>query len=161
MSDESQCCARCARWEDASSFLGSSGKLLATCESCRSTTRARNRRSRQRRGPDAVRADNLLQKYGITPEEYDALRAAQDYRCAICRTPESEIQVHARGRPRLDGQPTAAPFALLVDHCHESTRVRGLLCFHCNSALGYFRDSPERLLAAVRYLEEHRWGMAR
>ena len=76
----------------------------------------------------------LKRKYGITPEEYDRLLAEQDGRCAICRR-----------RPRDD-------ISLHVDHDHETGRIRGLLCFRCNNALGDFEDDHDRLYAALRHL---------
>ncbi|MGX6608461.1 endonuclease domain-containing protein [Micromonosporaceae bacterium Da 78-11] len=56
------------------------------------------------------------------------------------------------GRPRLDGKPTAQAFKLVVDHSHDSPRVRGLLCFGCNYAIGHFRDDELTLRAALLYL---------
>lgn len=41
---------------------------------------------------------------------------------------------------------------LVVDHCHKDDHVRGLLCRDCNLALGFMQDNPDRLLAAVAYL---------
>jgi hypothetical protein len=40
----------------------------------------------------------------------------------------------------------------VVDHCHSTGRVRGILCGNCNTALGMVKDNPETLLAAVTYL---------
>lgn len=132
------------------SFMKGDRELL-TCGPCREYARS-NIHKHRRADPDRIRADNLRYLYGITLEEYDARREAQDYRCAICGTHESEIKVTSRGRPRLDGTPNADPFRLVVDHCHNSTKARGLLCHGCNVGLGNFRDSPELLMAAVRYL---------
>lgn len=39
-----------------------------------------------------------------------------------------------------------------IDHDHASGRVRGVLCHHCNLALGHFKDDPELLTRAIRYL---------
>lgn len=75
--------------------------------------------------------------YGISPEQYQAMVAAQDGRCAICdRTPADGV--------------------LHVDHCHTTDKIRGLLCRHCNLALGNMRDDISSLRKAIAYLERHR-----
>ena len=81
----------------------------------------------------------IRKKYGLTPEGFDELLAWQDGRCAICR------EVVALGDARR--QPH-------VDHDHESGVVRGILCFVCNTALGKFGDSVERLQSAIDYLSQ-------
>ena len=83
--------------------------------------------------------DRLRQvRYGITPEQHEALLAHQDWLCAICR--------RANGRTR----------ALSVDHDHRAPdgaqSVRGLLCRPCNDLLGHVRDDATVLLRAVAYL---------
>lgn len=75
----------------------------------------------------------LLKKYGITKDEYERLSEEQGHRCAICG---------GSGSRRL-----------VVDHCHETKRVRGLLCNHCNLMLGHARDSAQVLRAGAEYLE--------
>ncbi|MGH9178293.1 MAG: endonuclease VII domain-containing protein, partial [Acidimicrobiales bacterium] len=80
------------------------------------------------------RRSYLKRTYGITPEVYDELLARQEGVCAICRR-----------------QPTPG-ISLHVDHDHDSGRIRGLLCFRCNNALGDFDDDHDRLYAALRYL---------
>ncbi|GAB2571928.1 hypothetical protein Aab01nite_03880 [Paractinoplanes abujensis] len=119
---------------------------------CRERSRLTNRRRRDSLGAEGRRADNLRQKYGLTPAEYDALRAEQDYRCAVCRVHESELKVVAVGRPRADGSPATAAFRLVVDHCHATGRIRGLLCGACNSLIGHARDSPQVMHAAAEYV---------
>lgn len=42
---------------------------------------------------------------------------------------------------------------LVVDHCHNSTKVRGIICEQCNQALGLFKDNPEVMRAAALYIE--------
>ena len=42
-----------------------------------------------------------------------------------------------------------------IDHCHDSGQIRGVLCRNCNIMLGYAKDNPQRLLNAVKYLEQH------
>jgi hypothetical protein len=81
----------------------------------------------------AQRRYMLKHRYNITEAEVDALLEAQNGLCAICKEPQES--------------------ALHIDHCHSRQKVRGLLCENCNRGLGMFRDSKERLLAAIVYLE--------
>jgi hypothetical protein len=41
----------------------------------------------------------------------------------------------------------------MVDHCHKTGIVRGLLCVQCNLAIGQFNDNPEIVKIAAKYLE--------
>ncbi len=41
---------------------------------------------------------------------------------------------------------------LCIDHCHNTSKVRGILCSKCNFGLGMFRDNTDYLLEAVKYL---------
>ncbi len=61
---------------------------------------------------------------------------AQGGGCAICGKPPGDIALH-------------------VDHCHETGRVRGLLCFSCNAGLGQFRHDPDLLYQAMEYAAVH------
>lgn len=45
---------------------------------------------------------------------------------------------------------------LVVDHCHETGVVRGLLCHNCNRGLGLFKDSETSLVEAIKYLKVQR-----
>ena len=74
----------------------------------------------------------LLRTYGITLGEKEAMVKRQAGRCAIC------------GRKAK---------TLCVDHDHDTGFVRGLLCFRCNQALGFFGDSIQSLQRAVDYME--------
>lgn len=82
------------------------------------------------------RKSNLKLKFGITPEEYDAILNKQNGCCAICNT-------HSLAFKRR----------LAVDHNHETGKVRGLLCMFCNTALGKFEDSVDILNRAINYLQ--------
>jgi Recombination endonuclease VII len=82
--------------------------------------------------------------YGITPAQFDQMWQEQRGRCAICRDPLDDS--------RRNG--------VHVDHCHFDDQVRGLLCGKCNVGLGHFRDDPELLLEAARYLMAEHWHPA-
>ncbi|MGW0735471.1 endonuclease VII domain-containing protein [Streptomyces sp. NPDC002851] len=81
------------------------------------------------------RAHYLKREYGLTEAQRDELIAAQGGVCVICLN---------------------AP-AVYVDHCHTTGKVRGVLCFNCNSGLGLLRDDPEAARRAAAYLEGNSW----
>lgn len=93
---------------------------------------ARDRRYREAH-PGARRKINLKRQYGMTIEQYEAIYNAQEGKCAICGRHEEK---------------------LCIDHDHATNKVRGLLCQHCNTALGYVYDDPEILTSAINYLRE-------
>lgn len=113
------------------------------CKECRAEVErayvARNREKvyqRNKAWRDAGgRRRSTVAAYGITTEQYDEMLAAQEGVCAICK------------------EPCPSGRSLAVDHCHQTDVVRGLLCARCNSGIGQFLDSPERLRAAIKYLE--------
>ena len=76
-----------------------------------------------------------MRRYGLTVEQYEAMFAAQGFKCATCPSTEP------------------GPKSWHVDHCHTSGRVRGILCHHCNMMLGGAKDNPDTLLRAVAYLK--------
>jgi hypothetical protein len=76
------------------------------------------------------------ERYGLSDLDYEAIRAAQDDRCAICRTDQ----------PGGNG-------AWHVDHDHLTGEVRGLLCLRCNAGLGQLGDNVETMRTAIAYLE--------
>ncbi len=85
---------------------------------------------------DCRKAENLYRRYGITTLEYNQMFNQQEGKCKICHKHQSELD-----------------HSLNIDHCHESNRVRGLLCRKCNTALGSFKDSIELLKSAMEYLK--------
>lgn len=103
----------------------------------------RETRTREQKAEYAKTWD-LRKKYGITPAIYQDMWKAQGGVCAICKKAETR-------RHRTTGR----PLDLVVDHCHRTGDVRGLLCSNCNGGLGSFDDDLDRLRAAIAYLELH------
>jgi hypothetical protein len=71
----------------------------------------------------------IKEKYGLSKEDYEYLLEIQDYCCAICKKEKD----------------------LCIDHCHQTGRIRGLLCRRCNSVLGQF-DNKDLYKATMEYL---------
>lgn len=83
------------------------------------------------RAKASSRRYRLRSQYGLTESQYGLLIQKCKGCCEIC------------GKK---------PKKLHVDHCHKTGIVRGLLCQSCNQALGFFRDNPNLLKAAIKYL---------
>lgn len=84
---------------------------------------------------DRVIEGRLKRKYGITLSQYWQLSKAQGHKCAICQ------------------EPCVIKGKLSVDHCHDTSGVRGLLCDMCNIGIGNFKNDIVRLKSAITYLK--------
>lgn len=69
-----------------------------------------------------------LARYGLTVDEYVMLKQS----CEVC----------------------GANTGLHIDHDHKTGNYRGMLCRGCNTSLGQLNESPERIRALARYIEE-------
>lgn len=85
---------------------------------------------------DKIWSSRLRYNYGISPADYNKLLKEQNNSCAICGKPPEKVR-------------------LAVDHNHANRRVRGLLCFHCNTILGHAYDSVKIIKNALDYITKH------
>jgi hypothetical protein len=93
------------------------------------------RKSRKRiveSNPETKRAWNMKTRYGLTPQQYTEMMKTQAMLCALC------------------GGEMARP---VIDHDHQTGRVRGILCHPCNIKLPVVEDMGWIMLAWA-YLEE-------
>jgi len=74
--------------------------------------------------------------YGLTLEDYNRIHDTQNGCCAICGKHETKLNKR-----------------LVVDHCHKTGKVRGLLCEKCNHGLGRFEDNLTIIENAITYLK--------
>lgn len=74
-----------------------------------------------------------VEKYGISNEDFLSMKEVQNYKCLIC----NQIK------------------PLIIDHCHKTRKVRGLLCTRCNIKIGFLQDNPEIVKAAILYIERN------
>lgn len=85
---------------------------------------------------------NIKNMYGLTKEDFFDVLETQDNKCALCNKPFLSL-----GQSHLH-----------IDHCHETNKVRGLLCLQCNVGLGMLGDNIEGLERGIKYLKgELRW----
>lgn len=93
----------------------------------------------KKNNPDKVRDYVLRCKFGISLSDYNRMFEEQNGCCAVCKRHDNDLT------RRLN-----------VDHCHETNKVRGLLCSNCNTGIGNLRDSVELLQTAIGYLNGNR-----
>lgn len=117
---------------------GSPDALTKTCGMCREE-KPKAAFQRQKRARDGLqswcrwctRIANFSGKYGIPIEEVrDFARSNEVNGCAICGV-------------RND---------LVIDHCHASNQLRGILCRQCNTGIGMFKHDEETMKSAINYL---------
>jgi hypothetical protein len=75
--------------------------------------------------------------YGMDRLDFDDMLERQDGVCANVECPN----------------PGNGEKLLHIDHDHATGKIRGLLCFHCNVALGHVEDSIDALRGLIKYLE--------
>ncbi len=132
-------CTNCLKLRQHRSFnkdMTKPDKLDSWCKFCRKNYRAKNKmriKNYRKKHSKAFKGYQLKAKFGITIAEYEALASKQKHKCAICDE-------------RLK---------LVVDHCHKTEIIRGLLCNKCNVGLGHFKDDVKIIESAIKYLEEH------
>lgn len=78
---------------------------------------------------------HLKTSYGITPEQKNQMLEQQQNRCLIC---EKDISGKAKSH---------------IDHCHNTGKIRGILCSNCNRAIGLLSDCTKNLNRAIIYLQ--------
>lgn len=112
------------------------------CKPCQATRARQWYDENQDRAKENRRRHQLESLYGLSIAQYEELLLAQGGVCAVCGLDE----------PNSHGR-TGKKFRLAVDHCHETGRVRGLLCQKCNRAIGLLNDNTDLLRKAIGYLE--------
>lgn len=119
--------SRSKSWRDAQP----AGRLAARAK--------KNREIRIEKDPEAEkrrdRNNRLKSNYGIDLAAFDAMVQQQDGLCASCKSEFEEGFTD-------------------IDHCHETGRVRGILCRKCNTALGLLQEDPERIEGLMTYVRE-------
>ena len=161
-----QCCA-CGETKPTADFArrtASRDGLQHRCRPCANRSKADWRKANPEKARAYARkyyrrdrAANLryardnwrLSSYGLTPDTYEQMLAAQGGGCAICGAGEPG----GKGGWHVDHDHACCPGKKTCGTC-----VRGLLCVACNLALGFIKDDPRIALSLARYLEQRSEG---
>lgn len=123
-------CNKCNIEKPYSSYYKNKGNPTGYLYSCKKCIKIYNNNRRREN-----KHNYLLYTYNITIGEFEELLKIQNNKCAICNIHENDLKE-----------------GLCVDHCHESGKVRGLLCHNCNHALGKLKDDINLFNSAIEYL---------
>jgi len=133
---------------DCGSIRGVSTSNLkhSTSCGCDKAYAIRSGKSRTSAIPSKIRANksHLKLTFGLTLEKRDQMISDQDGKCLICKREFEET-------PHIDHDHQCCPGKNSCGKC-----IRGLLCHHCNTALGNFKDDVSILESAIEYLRRFR-----
>lgn len=127
-------CTACQQFKPLASFNKNKEGKFGKHSICRKCT---SERSKYRYANGDSYAVRLKKLYGLSVDEYEQMYAEANGKCQVCSTPEEELSKR-----------------LAVDHCHQTGKIRGLLCSKCNTALGQLNDNLETISALYSYLKE-------
>lgn len=99
--------------------------------------------------PGDRKARNSMRSiYGLGPDDFKRMHDEQNGKCALCGSEQSGFKKRA-WKWQIG--------TLSIDHCHETGRVRGLLCHICNVRVGALErlHTTAGLQKVWRYLQ---WG---
>jgi len=137
-------CTKCRKDKDVSEFRERKSlkrgyhSWCKECEKIASKKRYKPKPKKKRQPYNKHKAliRMLKYRYNLTYDEYVELYNKQNGKCAICKTSKQ----------------LGSNSGLLVDHCHKTNKVRGLLCNNCNSGIGKLQDDINILYSAIKYL---------
>jgi hypothetical protein len=145
---EEKQCTKCLKIKPLDKFHKSKRHGKYTKNECAECTNSylRNHYHSKRKNNDTHKLKrtryNYRRTHGIEYEEYLQMCKDRNYMCDICNS----VKLPANGsiRPCKD--------ILVLDHCHATNKIRGILCQTCNQGLGLLKDSVDNLVAAQLYL---------
>jgi hypothetical protein len=92
---------------------------------------------------DKLLKQKRMRSLGISSEEHDQIIARANGCCEICNKSREDFPY---------AKADLGTTSLSIDHNHTTGQFRGLLCAHCNHALGKLNDSGPLLIKALEYL---------
>lgn len=147
-------CTKCNSYKSTSNFYkrkASKDGLNHWCKSCHVSNNLKwtkenpefvknKKKTYYDKYPERIHNKELKYKFNIDVNDYNEMLKSQNCKCAIC------------GREEMTKDRNGNIRRMSVDHCHDTKKVRGLLCGKCNTALGLFEDNINSLEKAIEYL---------
>ena len=159
-SDSQKQCTSCKLVKPLDDFpvvgVRAPGKRRAACKECK---RAAARKAHLMRVTDydeyLERRRNLknIRKYGMSTSERSNFIKMRGNVCEACGCSAEES---FGGSLCIDHDHSCCPTEKTCGKC-----IRGVLCYHCNLAVGYLRDDPVRTRRLAEYLEVTNGGTRR
>ena len=128
-------CRKCKKILSITKFIKRKGCRYGRAYICRPCANVYFRKW-SKRNPEKIKNANLRSLFGISLLDYKNLLKKQNNSCAICQIPKNQFDKD-----------------LAVDHCRNTKKVRGLLCFDYNTGIGKLKDNTELLERALKYLQ--------
>lgn len=153
---ETRICNKCELEKPLDMFSRYSAKTETRRRYCKSCGSAANKLNKQV-ADSATRAKRLAKQieHNRNHKMNNPVGYARNRKRAKWREQGIDPDVAARLLAENDGKCEICKVDLIqpvVDHCHNSQKVRGILCNPCNLLLGFAKDSPEILNSAIAYL---------
>ena len=131
-------CIRCSTEKVIEDFYN--GNVCRACRKSQVNTWRRANKDRvnkvKREYRRKVGSGDLLTRYGITRDQYQSMLSEQNSRCLVCLRESERV--------------------LQVDHDHKNGKVRGLLCWKCNTFLGLLNDDIPSLQRAIDHIKKYK-----
>lgn len=146
---ESKVCTKCHELKSWDAYYKFNGKPTSACRECvlslyhRSPEGKKRKADYYRMNINKARNSALIHWFGLPLIKYERMAEAQHGRCAICKKKDPKLSV--------DHDHSCCPSSGRRQRtCGKC--IRALLCRECNYGLGFFKENPTVLRAAIRYL---------
>lgn len=149
-----QICSVCGKSKPLSDFYRQSNGRgpMRHCKACFAITAKVWYQAHKGEVNRRVVVASRARRLGLTYDQYLA-KGEPSPTCEICGVTAGDPR---NGMHRSGSSPEAKPKRLSIDHDHSTGQRRGMLCGHCNRAIGLAGDDPARLRKMARYIEKHR-----
>lgn len=149
-------CPGCKETHSLENFHKSKSRpdgLTSWCKTCVKNNGAKWRKNNKERkneyakeyyqeNKDRMNVRRIERLYGLSPEEHQRMKDEQGNLCKLCNQPET-------GTNAMNGKIQE----LCIDHCHDTGKVRGLLCRRCNHLIAALGDTEQSIERVFHYMK--------